>query len=376
MKILVNAISAKRGGIVTYTENLIDSLSGNNVQARFAVPIEMAERIGKNTIGIRASDFGPFPRLIWEQTAWRRLVASETPDVLFSSANFGLINCPVPQVLLVREGGLFDPFYLTNMAPIQGTPTAFRRYFRRKLMLLSARQATHVITPSKAMLDALLLWVPEIENKCSVNHYGTLSDLYGPDTTPRPWRGDETLRLLYVSVYYPHKNPGVLCSATQQLNASGIRCRTTITMNLEEAEIPGGVLDRTLLARAADAGYVTLGHYPYLSLPDLYRSHDVFVFPSVSETFGHPMAEALGIGIPIVAADTSINREICGDAAIYFSPFKAGDLCEQVRRLDRSPDLRMSLKKAAVGRTRHFFDWGDHVARLIETFENVMHSTG
>jgi len=96
MKILINAISAKRGGIVTYTENLIDSLSRNNVQARFAVPIEMAERIGKNTIGIRASDFGPFPRLIWEQTVWRRLVARETPDVLFSSANFGLINCPVP----------------------------------------------------------------------------------------------------------------------------------------------------------------------------------------------------------------------------------------------------------------------------------------
>ncbi len=125
MKILINAISAKRGGIVTYTENLIDSLYRNNVQARFAVPIEMAERVGKNTIGIRASDFGPFPRLIWEQTAWRRLVASETPDVLFSSANFGLINCPVPQVLLMREGGLFDPFYLSIMAPIQGATTAF-----------------------------------------------------------------------------------------------------------------------------------------------------------------------------------------------------------------------------------------------------------
>ena len=373
MKILINAISAKRGGIVTYTENLIDSLYGKNIDATFAVPIEMAERIGKTTIGIRASDFGPFPRLIWEQTAWRRMVASEAPDVLFSSANFGLVNCPVPQVLLVREGGLFEPFYLTNMAPAQGTTIAIRRYFRRKLMLLSAKQASHVITPSKAMQEALLLWLPEIENKCSVNHCGTPGDLYFPDTNPRTWRGDDgTLRLLYVSVYYPHKNPGVLCAATQQLNESGIRCRATITMNLDETEIAGGVLDRTLLGRAMDSGHVTLGHYPYRSLPELYRSHDVFVFPSVSETFGHPMAEALSVGIPIVAADTRINREICGDAAIYFSPFKAGELSEQVKRLDGDPGLRTSLQKAAAKRGQNFCDWGNHVDRLINTFDHAV----
>ena len=89
-----------------------------------------------------------------------------------------------------------------------------------------------------------------------------------------------------------------------------------------------------------------------------------------------PMAEALSVGIPIVAADTNINREICGGAAIYFSPFKAGELCEQVRRLDGSPDLRKSLKKAAVERARHFHDWDGHVARLIETFEIAMNSKG
>ena len=82
------------------------------------------------------------------------------------------------------------------------------------------------------------------------------------------------------------------------------------------------------------------------------------------------------VGIPIVAADTTINREICGDAAIYFSPFKAGELCEQVKRLDRNPDLRMSLKKKATERARHFYDWNSHVARLTETFEIAMNSKG
>src|SRR3546814_15594209 len=68
------------------------------------------------------------------------------------------------------------------------------------LILSSARRATHVVTPSKAMLDSLLLWAPEIADKCSVNRYGTVPAFRGGRT--RQWRADGTLRLLYVSVYY------------------------------------------------------------------------------------------------------------------------------------------------------------------------------
>src|SRR3546814_6411151 len=82
------------------------------------------------------------------------------------------------------------------------------------LILSSARRATHVVTPSKAMLDSLLLWAPEIADKCSVNRYGTVPAFRGGRT--RQWRADGTLRLLYVSVYYAHKNPAVVCAAADR----------------------------------------------------------------------------------------------------------------------------------------------------------------
>ena len=38
----------------------------------------------------------------------------------------------------------------------------------------------------------------------------------------------------------------------------------------------------------------------------------------MSETFGHPLIEAMATAVPIVASDTQVHREVCGDAAIFF----------------------------------------------------------
>src|SRR5207249_11029764 len=44
---------------------------------------------------------------------------------------------------------------------------------------------------------------------------------------------------------------------------------------------------------------------------ETYRHADILVFPSLVESFGYPMVEAMAAGLPIVASDTATNREIC-----------------------------------------------------------------
>ncbi|MBI1318941.1 MAG: glycosyltransferase [Candidatus Hydrogenedens sp.] len=373
MKILVNAISARQGGIVTYTRNLMRSFQQRKLDATFAVSEGFPTVEGIPTLVLRANSYSPLKRAVWEQTMWRLMVLRHNPDVLYSSANFALFFSPCPQLLLMREGGLFDPFYLVNLAPEQGLKNAVTRVARRTLMRWSERAADLIMTPTHGTRDLLVAWDPHAAGKYRVNLYGTLSDTFRPDHAIRPWRQDGTLRILYVSVYYPHKNPGVLVETIRALKRLGIDAHATITMSLDEVRAVGGsALDVHELEAGERDGLITLGRRDYSELPQLYQTHDVFVFPSMGETFGHPMAEAMSSGLPLIAADHPINREICGDAGLYHRPFSAHSICEQLMVLDQDPDLRRRLCGVGPTRVAELFKWEDHVDRLVGIFKETI----
>ena len=72
-----------------------------------------------------------------------------------------------------------------------------------------------------------------------------------------------------------------------------------------------GVLDRLHL----------LGDVSAQDVADLLGSADVFVFPSMWETFGLAAVEAAMVGLPIVAADLPVLREVLAEAkAVRFAP--------------------------------------------------------
>lgn len=369
MRVLINAISAKNGGIVTYTTNLINALEKRGIDFLVAVPDTFPS--SRSVLKVPASNYGALHRLTWEQSVWRNIIRRERADILFSSANFGLLYSPIPQLLLIREGGLFDPLYLATIAPSQGLSATIQRFLRRNLILLSVRHNQHIMTPTATMRSMLLDWAPEMADRCFVNSYGTLVETFKA-TRRRPWREDGTLRLFYVSVYYPHKNPSDGVIACELLQQSGMDATLRLTMNMENiAQVRGSARDLFHLSRGMEAGIVKTGSINYDQLPAAYAQHDVFIFPSISETFGHPMTEALASGIPVVAADVPVNREVLGDAALYYPPYHPSGLVECLRRLDADPQLRESLTKKGLERVNSQFDWEDHVDRLVDCFHRM-----
>lgn len=370
MKILINAISAKQGGIVTYTQNLARSFHSRGVDFRIAVPSSLSHL--PNAVPFAASDYNPFYRFVWEQTAWRRHVALWNPDVLFSSANYALLRGGVRQVLLVREGGLFDPFYMSMIAPEQGLNAALLRYLRRKLILLSITRTDMTVVPSETLRSMLIEHDPSTAEKCATLRYGTPVDRFAV-AKRRPWREDGILRILYVGAYYPHKVPGDLVLAAEQLNANGIPCRVRLTMNDEQlSSTSGSKWDQFHVQRGIDEGLVESKPILYSDLPAAYAAHDVFAFPSVSETFGHPMAEALAAKIPIVASNTAINREILADCAQLYAPLRPNDLAAAILRLDADPAGRERRAEQGYLRAKELFDWEHYVDSLLKMFERIL----
>ncbi|BAY37927.1 putative glycosyl transferase [Nostoc sp. NIES-2111] len=53
---------------------------------------------------------------------------------------------------------------------------------------------------------------------------------------------------------------------------------------------------------------------PYEQMPEVYRSADVFTLPSIDEPFGLAYVEAMASGLPVVATDDAMRRQIVGNA--------------------------------------------------------------
>lgn len=377
MKILVNALSARRGGIVTYTRNLMISFKERGVDAIFALPNDSTVDVDVERIHLPVADMWPMTRAVWEQMRWRAMVKKIRPDVLYSSANFGLLAPPVPQVLLIREGGLFDPVYLAEIAPSLGTDSVIGRLLRRKLILASAWHSDLVLTPTDAMRELLSLWDTELAGRIKTNLYGTRLEHFKSDVPHPPLkRNSAPLKLLLVSAYYPHKQPGLVAEAVRLLNEAGFPCSLSITMDLTNVTtMTGHAKDEILIRKGVERGEVELlGQIDYGALPSLYRDHDVFVTASLSETFGHPLVEAMASGIPIVAADTPVHREVCSDCATYFDGTSAVGLSNAIRKAVSDAETNVDLGQRMQSRSREIFSWGAHVDRLLENLESVARS--
>ena len=65
-----------------------------------------------------------------------------------------------------------------------------------------------------------------------------------------------------------------------------------------------------------------LGRVTDEELASLYNQAVCFIFPSLYEGFGLPPLEAMSCGCPVLASDIPVIREVCGEAVLYFDPYK------------------------------------------------------
>ena len=377
MRVVINAAASKMGGAVTYLGNLLGHLPPPESGHEFLVmlPPETAEPLSSLPVNVKlcptAAGRGTWwRRLWWDQFTLRRFLKQTRADVLYSAANFGMFDCPIPQILLLQTALCFSDVYAQVLLPRYGLSARLKFRLRRWLMIESARHADLVMAPTRALLDDLVRATCISPDKILVNPYGVSPPDSSPGATTRADSTDRGLvRLLYVSLYSDYKNLGTLLKALPMLNRNGgPRFALTTTVNPDSETWPVTRDEDLALARSAPVASAVhfTGQLSREETAAAYGESDIFVFPSLIESFGFPMAEAMAVGLPIVAAGTEPNREVCGDAALYFDPLDPQDLASQIARLAADRELRARLSAAGRERAAQRFRWRDHARRLIE----------
>jgi glycosyltransferase involved in cell wall biosynthesis len=107
---------------------------------------------------------------------------------------------------------------------------------------------------------------------------------------------------------------------------------------------------------------VMTGYVSDEDLADLYRSCELFVFPSLHEGFGLPALEALMCGAAVIGSDTSSIPEVIGRDDATFDPRSPDAMAAALRRALEDDAYRASLKAHAPVQAARF-SW-DHSARV------------
>jgi glycosyltransferase involved in cell wall biosynthesis len=145
--------------------------------------------------------------------------------------------------------------------------------------------------------------------------------------------------------------------------------RLVLTCELSPGKNPGsyrtGEVSRLLRELKIAEEVIQLGAVPYPRLHQLYRSCDLYVTPAYTETFAHPLVEAMACGLPIVASDIAVHREITNGAAVFFERFSPSELADKVSQLLDSPPLQAELREKGLSQASHF-SWEAHVKRLLQ----------
>jgi glycosyltransferase involved in cell wall biosynthesis len=169
--------------------------------------------------------------------------------------------------------------------------------------------------------------------------------------------------LLYTGGIEPRKNidglleayavlPGSVRSAHQLVIVCRVLPDERAELDLKLGQL--GIADRVVFT----------GFVPDDLLVALYQSTELFIFPSLYEGFGLPVAEAMACGAPVVVSRIPALTELVDEPAAQFDPHDPGSIAEAVNRCLSNKDVRNRLRAAELPSTASWRSVADRTAAV------------
>jgi glycosyltransferase involved in cell wall biosynthesis len=172
--------------------------------------------------------------------------------------------------------------------------------------------------------------------------------------------------LLYVGARFGYKDAGTAISAFAKISES--------FPNLHLLFIGGGALssrEKKHFRQLGISAQVAQLAVSDSELPRIYSNAVALIYPSTYEGFGLPLVEAMASGIPILASDTEINREIARDVANYFPAGDFSALASGLQVILADPSSQRTKIEVGILRSKDF-SWLECARQTAEVYKAVM----
>ena len=216
--------------------------------------------------------------------------------------------------------------------------------------------ASRIICVSRNTERDLLNLYPRLTGKTTVVHHG--SSFPGD---PHPIAPLASPYLLYVGHRGGYKNSTLLHEVMRHRLCQDLHLVFLGGATPTSSELAHGLGNRiTFIPQCSDDDLATW-----------YRHAVALVYPSRYEGFGMPPLEAMQLGCPVLASNTSSLPEVVGDAGLLLDPGQSVDWALRIGQLIAAPTLRAKLSVAGQERAREF-TWARCANQVSNIYQELL----
>ncbi|GCD76559.1 glycosyl transferase family 1 [Thermaurantimonas aggregans] len=311
----------------------------------------------------------PYP--VWEQHWLPKRAKADKLDLLHCTSNTAPIWLDVPlmvtlhDVIYLEKNPLFAPGY----TPYQ----RFGNMYRRWVVKTAIPQANRVLTVSQYEVGNVLKFLPQIKDRLHVlyngvgAHFQKITDSLQLNTVRKKYHLPEKF-IMFLGNTDPKKNTENTLKA-YALIAKETNYSYKLLLGDLDKQFVKNILDRNNLSELFNHIHFT-GYIKNSDLPAILSQAEVFLYPSLRESFGIPIIEAMACGTPVVTSSVTSMPEVAGDAALLADPTKPDDIASAALRLLSDVALRNQLIEKGLERAK-LFNWENSASQLISHYREL-----
>ncbi len=373
--IVVNAISVKEGGSLVVLRELLPEMVEMRTEWKWVVVVH--SKVKEALPKLPSIEYRCFPTIdrhawrvrLWYEIGLPQLLNELGASLLFSHTNYlPRRRMPCRTLLLVQHAGHFSPVF-RRLTEVQKDPVhRIAWWLKGRWVKSSVCRADAVIVQTQTLAHRIVR-----ETGCGSGHVRVIAHGCGQASTQtipvEPPESDKPWRVGYITKAGVQKNFALLFEAIKLLKDKGIELKLVLTLSEGVAE------NRVILASAKKYGIDGVienhGEVSPEMIDRLYQTLHIFVFPSLCESFGFPMVEAMAYGIPLLVADVDSNIEVAGTGGISFSDHDPDVLAQEIEHLISDVDWFKLRAQASMARSTNF-SWSAAAEHTLSLMDEIM----
>ena len=319
------------------------------------------------TKNFKVQKFSSFTYADWEQVKLKKAIQSQQIDLLHCTANTAPLFLSVPLILT-----LHDIIYLEKVdfkgTTYQNLGNLYRRYIVPKIV----KNAELILTVSEFERKNIIDHLQLPEKKVQVLYNGVSPQFHNEYSL-------QQLDAFRAAYHLPENYILFLGNTAPKKNTPNVIKAYVEYCHTEKETIPLVLLDykkemvvkqleemhqQEVIKRIIFPGYIS--HH---QMPLVYNAATIFLYPSLRESFGLPILEAMACGVPVITSTTSSMPEIAGRAAELVDPFNYLQIANAMKKLMQDDLLRNEFVKKGLQRVKSF-TWKASAEKLLEIYNS------